>query len=186
MAKRQSTDKEIPEAPTGIQWRGNKNAVTHHFKCEVANATKNRSWQYGVLKLDKDVAHSHYFHSINSRFKNQKYTETTGGHFHEITWSVDDKGNPKAVCGPAMEIKHKKTNTGMKKQVVRVSWYNSDTDDKYYDDHTHDVTYLDSEMLTEAGVKKTVQENRAKIAAIAGPIGFTQTSPEQVDGFEEA
>lgn len=183
MAKKRSTERQ--EAPTGIQWRGNKQAVTHHFKCEVANATKNRSWQYGVLKLDKDVAHSHYFHTVNSRFKSQKYTETTGGHFHEITWSIDANGRPYAECGPAMEIKHKKSPTGMKKQVVRVCWFDAETDSKVYDDHTHDVTYLDSENLSETGIKKTVQENRAKIAAIAGPIEFESTSPEPLEGISE-
>lgn len=180
-----STKKKQKVNQPNIVWRGSREKITHHFKAMPADCTINRSWQYGVLKLDKEIPHSHFFHTTNSRFQDQKYTATVAGHYHEIEWFVDENGKLKAKCGPAIETKSRKTPLGYKKEKKRRGWYDAENDRMYFDEHTHEMEYIDSEMLNEDSIRGTQRNNQQAVLAQNPSPEVKVTAPAPMEGFAE-
>ena len=77
------------------------------------------------------VTHCHFFHSHDSSGKQMKYSNSVGGHCHEIKTYLNEKGEIKAECGPPV-IK------------VKSRIYNLAIPDK----HIHKVEYKDSMEIT--------------------------------------
>jgi len=151
-----------------IVMRGTSKFWAHHFKASLSNMLKNRSYQYGVLKIEK-LEHVHMFHSKNSQGKAMPYTAPVGGHFHEVTISKDDEGNIIAECGPALQYVHKKLPNGrMKKSIQKLAWYDAEKDEKVYDDHKHEMEYLDSEHLSPAKIKADREANAKHMKEFMG------------------
>lgn len=75
-----------------------------------------------------DVEHCHFFHSVDSNGRPQKYSSSIGGHCHEIKITIDENGEFVAECGPPM----------VKRGNSRVEMKNS------YDFHTHEIEYVES------------------------------------------
>lgn len=147
----------------GLQWH-------HLYKADLRKAKKNIDFRANMVNL-VDMEHVHFFHSINSQGKTQKYTNAVGGHFHEITTYVDDKGNMKARCGEALRyIDRRKPDGSVRKVLQKVEFYdgmdgmNGRT---YPDDHIHQVDYIASE---EIEIKK-----RGSVI---------ETKPKNIEGFK--
>lgn len=150
-----------------IVMRGTSTFWVHHFKAELDTMKKNRSWQYGVVRLD-DIEHVHMYHTKNSQGRPLKYTAPVGGHFHEIITEKDEDGNIIAKCGPALHTVYKKLKNGkMKKLIKEVSWFDDEKDDYIKDTHTHEMTYLDSEKLSPEKIKKDRELNQQMVQQFA-------------------
>jgi len=91
------------------------------FKLEVTNMLKNIGAE-DKKPLLTNVEHCHFYRTYDSNGKKQTKCSSIGGHHHEITVSVDSKGNLVAECSPAVGT-------------------------KFNDNHTHKVTYLKSDRL---------------------------------------
>lgn len=120
------------------------------FKADVAKMKKNVSYTFGHPRIE-EIEHVHHYHSHNSFGKPQKYTNTVGGHFHEVTF---DPQTNKISCGPPLQSKSKKLKTGRIKQVIEtVQFYDEMSDaegraDYIVDKHTHEMVYKFSEELS--------------------------------------
>lgn len=137
------------------------------YKAELAHYKKNVSFKYGHVDLHS-VEHIHFFHSINSSGKSQKYTNACGGHFHEITTSIGPDGEMLAECGPPLQYVTRKTSKGTIRDIKPVEWYDMDTDAMKKDTHVHRVTYLNSEILTEDGQKMRRKQDAQAILSALG------------------
>ena len=123
----------------------------HLFKAEVEACLKNQSFVFGRPKIE-EAEHVHFFHTINSVGTDLKYTNSVGGHYHEIEWSIGEDGEPVAKCGPAICDIPKKPNQRMAgKRRGPVQFYNvednSGSENYIKDDHSHNMRYIESEMI---------------------------------------
>lgn len=149
-------------------FKNNKEHVHHLFKAEVAKCKKNMAWQKGVVQIE-EVEHCHFFHTINSQGIEQTYTSPIAGHFHKITWKVDAAtGELVAECGPALHKRMvKKPNGEMKSKIEEIKFYDGMGDDGstyVKDDHTHEMTYRGSEIITKKSVQAMQQNNLSALA----------------------
>jgi hypothetical protein len=121
-----------------------KNKEVHHdlFRLEVANTRKNLDWTGLVEKANwQTIPHVHFYHTVDSDGKTQKFSAPTAGHFHEQIIERNEDGDIVSIeCGPPM-VMHK----GKPHPYAN-------------DKHTHDVTYLESEM-----VQRRVRDNEAAL-----------------------
>lgn len=155
-----------PAAQPQFKFRSQQTIFHHLFKAEIAKFLKDLSFGQESMRID-EIAHVHHFHNVNSMGHAQKYTTTVGGHFHEVTWTVDPTtGYPVAKCGPAMKKLTKNTPRGSKTTVEPMKFYNKDHDQWVADNHTHDMTYLGTDELSTATVQQTQQKNAEMIASM--------------------
>lgn len=130
-----------------------------------------------------DVEHCHFYHSMNER-NGQANTEAVpvGGHTHKITINWDKSvtikktlpngkemtyEGPEVICGPPVAKKRKK--------IQGRGWVNVDVPVKFkrdpdlgedmVDDHTHEVAYIRSEIITKAGLAQKIEAQRKSVAA---------------------
>lgn len=122
------------------------------FKCLPAEMYKRKPHLItrAVPNFGNDLAkmeHCHFFHTFNSQGKPCKYTDPVGGHYHEITWE-EQGGDLVARCGPPLHDYTKRSKSGkqIKKKAEPVIFVNQD-DEVLTDDHTHDIEYIESEVL---------------------------------------
>lgn len=87
----------------------------------------------------REFDHTHVFRTFDSDGKMHTRCCSTAGHFHDIEWEKDETGHPvvKSVSGP-------KT---MSRKQVKGKWVQVSIPVNDYDDHTHDVTYLQSHKV---------------------------------------
>lgn len=87
------------------------------------------------------VQHQHFFHTIDSQGRKLTYCSPIGGHFHEIEVIDQGEGQPplvKCISGPLKWAMKKKGG-----KFRRVTVPAND-----FDNHTHDMQYLQSEKIT--------------------------------------
>jgi len=146
------------------------------FKLKVAPMKRNISWKYYEPDI-RQIEHCHIYHSCDEKGKPQQYCAPVGGHFHkiEVDWSEfgTDKSGPKVTVGPALQYKHVKLRGAgrrMVKRIVPVSFYGEDKNSgeelSIKDTHTHEVEYLDTEILSQAKRMKSRPEERTKVEAL--------------------
>lgn len=168
--------------------RGTRVEVCDHFKAEVCEVKYNRSYQKGVVTIEP-IEHAHFFHTINSRMQRKNTTTSNAGHFHEIIMKADADGNLVAECGPPMKTISVKTPVGYKKRVVPLKWEDAINERWVEDKHQHKMRYIDSETISEQGVKAIQQDNQAQIADLgiaSGGIKVTAPAPATAeDGISE-
>jgi len=131
--------------------KGNEEIYHDLYRLETANTVKNTSWQSNVF-MPVNVPHVHHFHNIDSDGKAHDKSCAISGHFHFVYPDVDEvTGEMRAKCSePHTIIRDKKT--GARKVVKSLIRKHRDDDGdlvKEYDKHTHEVTYLRSEMLVK-------------------------------------
>lgn len=126
------------------------------FKAEVASMKRNMSWKKGIVSI-QTIEHSHWYHTCNSQGRPQRYTNTVGGHFHEIEWQINAKGDLVAKCSKPMTHKYKMAAGRHKKILAPVSWMDEENDREVNDDHTHKMIYIHSEILSQATIKQATQ-----------------------------
>lgn len=109
------------------------------FILEPAKMLKNIAIQ-GLVDYTP-VVHQHFFHTYDSDGLPQTFCSPIGGHFHEITVSLDpETGSPIAKCSPPLIWgKKKDLKSGKFKRALIPA--NED------DQHTHEVSYLRSQKI---------------------------------------
>jgi len=136
------------------------------YKLEVAPMLRNIAWQSGVTDYVK-AEHCHFFHSVNTKGSAQNTSATIGGHFHVLEIIEEDpEGAPVYKCSPPMKWVRQNVNGRLEKVIVP-----SDPND----DHTHEVTYVRSEVFTprkpntEAAKLQAMEANKG--APVPGIVG---------------
>jgi hypothetical protein len=136
---------------------------------------KNTSWKYGVVNT-VPVEHCHFFHTYNSHGKKQIHSNAVGGHYHEVTWYMDETtGELKAECGPPI-MKYKVKRGGRQKTFEdKVKWFDNASDEAgvegrwIVDDHRHNIEYLHSEELNQDAVRSINKQTSEAIMQSAPP-----------------
>jgi hypothetical protein len=112
------------------------------YKLEVAQMMKNMMWHPVPPEDYVKIEHCHFFHTFDSAGIKQTRTTSVGGHFHLV--EVIDNGpdaapTVKCVSGPMTEkrVRNKYTKK-YEKKIVPVN---------DVDNHTHEVTYMQSDVL---------------------------------------
>lgn len=108
------------------------------------------------------VQHQHFFHTIDSNGKPMKECGQIGGHFHEMEVIPGKDGEPpqvKCVSGPMIWAREKRGD-----KFVRVK-----RPANSYDTHTHETTYLQSEIVTP-------RKANAEAAKVQGAVHARQTA----------
>lgn len=114
----------------------------HLYKLELSDFQKNIAID-GQEPVYEETEHVHFFHTVTSDGKEQIYSTSVGGHFHQMKITPNPKGPkhpPKVECvsGP-MRLVRKKNKYG---QFVKVLEPMNDVDH-----HTHTVAYRKSDEL---------------------------------------
>jgi hypothetical protein len=175
MATKQKTSKLPSQKVLGSQLEFEHDL----FKLDVATFKRNVSWKYLEPRL-LEAEHVHWYHSKNSKGKYMQYSTAVGGHKHEVTidWETG-----KATCGPAITleaIKIPNTHRVYKKWVpVGFDAVNMDTGEPYriVDDHTHEIKYIKSDIMSEATTREMQAKDRAQIAPMISQSKIPVTPP---------
>lgn len=163
------------QAQPKIVYKNERELIHHLFRAEPAKMLKNKSYQKGVVRLER-VEHTHFFHTIDSSGRTKTRTNEVGGHFHEVTWHVDEQtGELVATCGPAVHkvmrgrFPNRKTHIEPVKYVEGESPYET----IHADEHTHTMTYRWSEKIKIKPKTAALADNLAQRAAkLGGTAGF--------------
>lgn len=111
--------------------------IQDRFQLKTANMIKNMAPDGKEFRPHLvNVAHQHFFYSVDRKGRPQVKCTATGGHSHEITVK-EVNGEFVAECGPPISINSKLVPE---------------------DRHTHDVMYLKSEKISQSIIKKKTQE----------------------------
>lgn len=140
--------------------------IFHHlFKALLKNFMKNRSWKKGVVDIEM-VEHVHHYHSVNSMGMPQRFTNTVGGHFHEVKWTQHPDGTFSAECGPPIRKVSRRMADGTSKTfnepVKFKDQMNLDGDGNprtITDNHIHEMEYQGSDQLTPEFIRSIQQQN---------------------------
>lgn len=168
MENKKAATKSKPIAT--MRYKGDMEFVHHLFKLEAAEMLHNK----GFAKFQPDIirqSHGHIYHSVDGRNGNPlKNSAPMGGHFHEVIteWATDENGKQvlvRAECGPALERKKFKNRIGVSvaKNVPR-QFETEDKDAPIVDNHTHEVTYLSTDIINPSQQKTIQDNNRAAIS----------------------
>jgi len=126
-----------------------RSSKVHHdlFRLDVANTKKNMSWDESAPNW-VPVPHAHFYHSVTSDGKAQDNSVATAGHFHPIEVHYDGDKISGATCGEPMVMHNGKAHP-----------YANDK-------HTHDMSYIDSEVVekrtTNADAVKMIAQSKAE------------------------
>lgn len=84
----------------------------------------------------KGFEHTHVFRTFDSDGKKHDRCCMTAGHFHDVVWEYDNDGKPvvASVSGPKVMIR----------KQIKGKWTQVAVAANDYDDHTHDINYLQS------------------------------------------
>jgi hypothetical protein len=146
--------------------RGQREFEIDTFKLRPASFQKNVSWKKNEPRLE-DVTHNHFFFSHDKHGNKLDNCVAVGGHTHPMTWGVDSNGEPTAVCGAPIRERMVKRGQRIIKVMEPVEFYSNELGRPIVDNHTHDVDYLHSEVLTAQSVKQYAQRAREEILSAA-------------------
>lgn len=106
----------------------------HHdlYVLEATNTVKNESFNKNPMWVN--INHGHKFHSCDSKGVKIDKSAPSAGHFHFMTEHEDEEGNLSATCSIPYTMG---LVDGKKKAVPYTN-----------DNHTHKVTYINSETFT--------------------------------------
>lgn len=124
-------------------YKGTQEVDHDLFKLEAAKMSKNVS--YTDIPNVQQFVHNHIFHTVDSSGKKQTTCTPVGGHFHEVEVTLGEGGVPELTVGPPKKWVIKKKRGVKTKVAVPVGW--GSEDDREYDEHTHDATYIGSERI---------------------------------------
>lgn len=116
------------------------------YKLEPAAAKKNVSWD-GVPTY-VNVEHCHFFHSVDAQGTPQNTSTTINGHFHTLTVKTPATEDAPATytCSGPLKWVVKTLKNGQRKRVLETAC-GTDEDGQPIDNHTHDITYIQSQKL---------------------------------------
>lgn len=154
---------ETPTAPKVI-WRGQREWRHDLYKLKLSLFKKNESYRKYEPQL-RDVEHVHFYHSTDRTGRPLETSGAVGGHFHKVTVKTLPDGTMTAECGPPIRwVERRQRNGKMVRELAAVKFNDGDDGRWITDDHTHEVEYLGSEMVSEAGFAKQASEDKAKLA----------------------
>lgn len=147
----QNNQAPVPQDGSMQRMYSGQGTVDHDlFKLEVAKMTKDISWN--AVPDYRFVEHCHFFHTVDSSGKKQKYSTATGGHFHEMKVSEKD-GVPVVECvsGPLEWRWVKRGNKKFKKAVPVLEGkyldFENENPSQPADIHVHDTSYVKSDKI---------------------------------------
>lgn len=147
------------------------------FKLLETNVKSNKSWKKGIVQIE-EFGHVHFFHTYDSSGRAQQYSTPSAGHFHEVKWHVDEDGNMKAICGPAMQYKYVKRAGRQAKKLTKITWEDEQNERVIEDNHVHEIEYRWSEELSKDAIERrrnamTQQAGQQmQMAAMAQRVGL--------------
>lgn len=159
-----SKQKQVAQPEPKIIYKGSQSFRHDLFRFSVVDLKKNTSYKKGEIKLEL-IPHTHFFHTFDSNARPQTHSTPTGGHYHEVKWSVGEDGLLHATCGPALRVVHKKLAGRMKKVIEPVKWFDAFGEKWVEDNHTHVMTYAWSEELTADSVRRRKNHQEAQVQA---------------------
>lgn len=138
-----TVEQTLPQAeiPTARQFQTQKTFMHDLYKLEVSTFLQNQAIDGHEPDYVK-TEHVHYFHTIDSNGKTQTKTNAVGGHFHQIEVIEQGPNLPpivKCASGPMKEVKVKIMGKYQTKFVPAND----------VDNHTHDVSYVKSNVIVE-------------------------------------
>lgn len=155
-----------PTVKPNFKIRSAQSIFHHLFKALPAKFMKDLSFGDQEMRLDF-IEHVHHYHNVNSMGHAQKYCTTIGGHFHEVTWSLDPKtGEPIAKCGPAMKKLVKNSPRGTKTTIEPLKFFNKDEGKWITDPHTHEMEYRGTDELSTANIQEIQRQNATMLQAM--------------------
>lgn len=161
--KKKTAQKAGEPSKPKIKWKHDDDFVHHLFKAELSTCKKNVSHTPGMVQIEP-VEHIHFFHTHNSLGKEQRYTDKLGGHFHEVKWEIGEDGDIIAKCGPALITRKIKLPNGTYRTKYETQkWFDRMQDKEVIDDHRHDMSYINSEILSKQAAKDRINQHASKI-----------------------
>lgn len=147
-----------------IKWKGEKEFRHDRFELSVEKSKTNMSFKkFDPQLVDKD--HKHWFHAVDKKGRKRKYCTPMSGHFHEVMTSIDSEGNLVATCGPALRKVIRKLRSGKYDKIIERVQFLTETG-SIEDNHTHEVTYDRSEMVSERHKQNQATKDAAKLQAL--------------------
>jgi hypothetical protein len=156
------------DVPTKRQFQTQKSFMHDLYKLEVSHFLQNQAIDGHEPDYVK-TEHVHYFHTIDSNGKEQTKSNSVGGHFHKIEVIEQGPDLPpivKCASGPMKEVKVKIMGK-YKTQYVPAN---------DVDSHTHDVTYLKSNVITERIRNAEAAKVEAALQSKAQPLPGAEIS----------
>lgn len=173
--------------------KGQREIEVSRFKLLTGYAKHNKSYKYKLPVFADDTPHVHWFRDFDARSgKPQVFASMVAGHTHRIEVDWDEtrdveveypdgskqvfKDQPIITCSPAIvEVKtyfdpNQPPHRSMQPRVFanRVPGPDGQVRD-IVDDHTHQVIYLDTEVLTFAQIQQIRAKSREEISAAMSP-----------------
>lgn len=163
------------------------------FMAEEATCYKNVSFEPLRPKFEAMV-HKHVTRNVDSKGRRQTETQSQCGHWHPVVFSVDkETGRPVAECLPPIHEVHRISESGrIIKSVEPIVFRKESNDGKIeniVDDHTHEMSYRFSEVISQSIIREKQKADRED--ASRQGIGFSSenvvsTAPRPLtpeDGF---
>lgn len=148
--EKESVDVSSPQPQSSKVWKGQEKFEHQLFKLLPTNCLKNKS----ITPFRPDTypkEHGHMFHSVDRKGQKMVHSAASAGHFHEVEVVWDGDVLVSAKCGPPIRFKYRKQRNGeMKKMKEQVAYKGMDEhgSDDVVDEHTHEVKYIRSEILS--------------------------------------
>jgi hypothetical protein len=119
-------------------YRSQQDELDHDlYKLEVAIMKQDKGIE-GKSKNFVDVEHCHFYHSIDSSGKKQKYASSIGGHTHEVKTWVNENGELVGSCGNSIIFHNGKEYQLKHSESI----------------HAHDVVYITSDKIQPRVINK--------------------------------
>lgn len=170
--------------------RGTEEHEHDLVKLTVSRMAKNVSYKWRRPDIHY-FEHTHLYHSINDQtMQPNKYSNATGGHFHEVTIEYTMVDGEKAIKGvkigpPMMMVAKKVANGEVIKRPGPVEWETFDKNGELTtirDTHTHDFEFLGTEIFSIRSKTAMRNEEREKVRSAMEP-GAVSTQPGLMQGL---
>lgn len=155
--------------------------IDHHlFKGEVAKCIKRD--KFGPIPF-LQIEHVHFFHSVNSAGQKQRFSNAVAAHMHEWTYqSNPETGEWEAKCGPPLRKNVRLGKNGQTKVTYDRIKFKDDEGNQIDDNHSHQMSYMGSQKISQATVNAIRENNVAAIGKATGLVDKSEPT-KQVDGF---
>lgn len=149
-------------------FKGQKKLHSDRYKLLVSNMVINKGIQGQEQDTDFiNAEHCHFFHTVSSSGRTHTNSSPIGGHFHVMKVTPQGPGQPpkvECVSGP-MKFVNKKVKGRLQKVAVPVN---------NYDNHTHDVQYIDSMEVAQRQTNIEAVKVQTHMAQKEAPVPGVQ------------
>lgn len=148
------------------------------FMAEEATCYKNVSFEPLRPKFEPMI-HKHVTRNVDSKGRRQTETQSQCGHWHPVVFSVDQAtGKPVAKCLPPIHEVHRVSESGRIIKSVEPIVFRKElpngTIENIVDDHTHEMQYRFSEVISQSIIREKQKADREE--ATRQGIGFSSES----------